>query len=149
MAGNARRKEIPPFRSDGYLPKGLHSCSEAETVFRLGAGRQRRRLVMRLHRWIELARRVGAKRLLVDGSFVTNKVEPEDIDAVVLLPLDFPKQVETGDESALELNEMLLTRRPEELFAAEDEQDWQTWLDFFSLTREADGRHKGLLEIRL
>jgi hypothetical protein len=49
----------------------------------------------------------------------------------------------------LELEEMLLTRRPEEIFAAEDEDDWMDWVGFFSLTRESDGRRKGLVEIRL
>lgn len=44
---------------------------------------------------------------------------------------------------------MLLTRRPEELFAAEDEEDWNEWIDFFSRTREANSRHKGLVEIEL
>jgi hypothetical protein len=44
---------------------------------------------------------------------------------------------------------MLLTRRPEEIFAAEDEADWDEWVEFFSRTRESDGRRKGLVEIRL
>jgi len=44
---------------------------------------------------------------------------------------------------------MLLTRRPEELFAAEDETDWEEWVDFFRQTRETDRRRKGLVEIRL
>jgi hypothetical protein len=44
---------------------------------------------------------------------------------------------------------MLLTRRPEELFAAEDESDWNDWFEFFSRTREPDGRPKGLVEIQL
>ncbi len=42
---------------------------------------------------------------------------------------------------------MILTRRPEEIFAAEDDTDWNEWVDFFSLTREADGRRKGLVEM--
>jgi hypothetical protein len=42
---------------------------------------------------------------------------------------------------------MLLTRRPEEIFAAEDESDWNDWVEFFSRTREPDGRRKGLVEI--
>ena len=50
---------------------------------------------------------------------------------------------------ALELEAMLLTRRPEEIFAAEDETDWQEWVDFFRQTREPDRRCKGLVEIRL
>jgi hypothetical protein len=44
---------------------------------------------------------------------------------------------------------MLLTRSPEELFAAEDEGDWNDWVDFFSRTRETDRRRKGLVEIEL
>ncbi len=44
---------------------------------------------------------------------------------------------------------MILTRRPEELFAAEDETDWNEWTAFFSRTREADGRRKGLVEVIL
>ena len=44
---------------------------------------------------------------------------------------------------------MLLTRRPEEIFAAEDEADWEEWIAFFSLTRETDRRRKGLVEIPL
>ena len=87
--------------------------------------------------------------MLVDGSFVTAKAEPADIDAVILLPSDFQRQIELGVEAALELEEMILTRRPEEIFAAEDETDWNEWVDFFSRTREADGRRKGLVEVKL
>ena len=47
------------------------------------------------------------------------------------------------------MEQMLLTRRPEEIFAAEDEADWNEWVEFFSRTREADGRRKGLVEVKL
>jgi hypothetical protein len=50
---------------------------------------------------------------------------------------------------AVELEEVLLTRRPEELFAAEEETDWSEWVEFFGRTREADGRRKGLVEMVL
>jgi hypothetical protein len=141
---------IPPFRSDGYLPEGVYVCSEAEAMFRFGSSsRRRRRLVLRLRRWIELGRLVGARRLLVDGSFVTAKEEPYDIDSVILLPVDFTRQLDRELAPALELEEMLLTRRPEEIFAAEDEADWQEWVAFFSQTREPDRRRKGLVEIHL
>jgi hypothetical protein len=141
---------LPPFRPDGYLPEGLYVCSEAEVLFRFGSSsRRRRRLVLRLRRWLELGREVGAQRLLVDGSFVTAKAEPQDIDSVIFLPEDFTQQLEREFAPALELEEMLLTRRPEELFAAEDEADWQEWVIFFSQTRETDRRRKGLVEIRL
>lgn len=141
---------IPVFRSDGYLPDGVHVASEADVTFRFGStSKRRQRLALRLRRWIELARHVKAHRLLVDGSFVTAKADPDDVDAVILLPASFRKQVEAGDEVAAELEEMLITRRPEELFAAEDDADWDEWVDFFSRTRESDGRRKGLVEIEL
>jgi hypothetical protein len=141
---------IPAFRSDGYLPEGLHVASEADVTFRFGSSSpRRRRLVLRLRRWIELAQKVKARRLLIDGSFVTEKREPNDIDAVILLPADFADQIEQGFEPALELEHMLLTRHPEEIFAAEDDVDWREWMDFFTQTREADGRRKGLVEVEL
>ena len=141
---------IPDFRRDGYLPEGLFLATEAEVTFRLGSSNpRRRRLILRLRRWIELARNVEAKRLVINGSFVTAKEKPDDIDAVILLPSDFDHQIEQGVEAAIELEEMLLTRRPEEIFAAEDDLDWQEWLEFFSRTREGDGRRKGLVEIEL
>jgi hypothetical protein len=141
---------IPKFHADDYLPKGLYLASEAEIIFRFGSStRRRRRLTLRLRRWIELARLVGGQRLLIDGSFVTAKAEPHDIDAVILLPPDFQHQIEQGIEAAFELEDMILTRRPEEIFAAEDETDWNEWIEFFSRTREADGRRKGLVEVKL
>ena len=116
---------IPPFRADGYLPEGVYVCSEAEVIFRFGSSsRRRRRLVLRLRRWIELGRQVGARRLVVDGSFVTAEEDPHDLDTVILLPQDFTQQLVQESAPALELEEMLLTRRPEEIFAAEDETDW-------------------------
>jgi len=150
MEQDASSSSIPPFRADGYLPEGVYVCSEAEVVFRFGSSsRRRRRLVLRLRRWLELGRQVGARRLLVDGSFVTAKEDPHDIDTVILLPQNFTQQLAQEYAPALELQAMLLTRRPEEIFAAEDETDWEEWVDFFRQTREPDRRRKGLVEIRL
>ena len=150
MAQGPALSQIPPFRKDGYLPEGVHMSSEAEVIFRFGSSnRLRRRFSLRLRRWIDLAKKVGAKRLLIDSSFVTAIEEPHDVDTVILLPPDFSRQVEQELVPALELEEMLLTRRPEEIFAAEDETDWQEWITFFSQTREPDSSRNGLVEIRL
>lgn len=141
---------IPAFRTDGYLPNGIYVCSEAEATFRFGSqNRRRRRLAIRIRRWCQLGRAIGALRFLLDGSYVTVKEEPEDVDAVMRLPRDFAEQLERGVEAAVELEEMFVTRQPEEIFAAEDDADWQGWCDFFSRTRESDDRHKGLVEIAL
>lgn len=141
---------IPDFRDDGYLPEGLHLAAEADVTFRFGSDTpRRRRLALRLRRWIELSRAVSARRLFGDGSFVTAKPEPNDVDAVVWLPDDFVTRVSSGNLEAMDLETMLLTRHPEEIFAAEDRRDWDEWLEFFSRTREPDGRRKGVVEIEL
>jgi hypothetical protein len=108
MEQDAPSSNIPPFRADGYLPEGIYVCSEAEVIFRFGSSsRRRRRLVLRLRRWLELGRQVGAQRLLVDGSFVTAKEDPHDIDTVIMLPQDFTQQLAQEYAPALELEEML------------------------------------------
>lgn len=62
---------------------------------------------------------------------------------------DFRDQVFRGVFPAIELEHALLTRQPEDIFAAEDRRDWDDWVQFFSRTREPDGRRKGLVEIEL
>ena len=141
---------IPDFRDDGRLPEGLHFATEAEVTFRFGGASPRRhRLALRLRRWIELARAVSAKRFLVDGSFVTAVPDPADVDAVVWLDDDFSTRISRGETAAVELEMMLLTRQPEEIYGAGNQQDWDDWVQYFIQTREADGRRKGLVEIKL
>jgi hypothetical protein len=142
---------IPAFRSDGNLPEGLHTASESELTFPIRIDEPAPPTIgaLRVRQWIELARAVHARHLLIDGSFVTEKREPNDVDAVVLLPADFQRKIEHGIEPALELEQMLLTRHPEEIFAAEDDNDWDAWVEFFGRTREPDSRRKGLVEVQL
>jgi len=71
------------------------------------------------------------------------------VDAVVLLPPDFENRIAINSDAVVEFEEMLLTRRSEEIFAAEDETDWNEWVEFFSRTWESDGRRRGLVEIEL
>ena len=94
-------------------------------------------------------RAVGALRFLIDGSFVTSKPQPGDLDAVMLVPSDFDEQVRAESEPALMLYQIVTARRPEDLFVAEDQTDWDNWSKFFMRTREADGRRKGIVEIVL
>ena len=107
---------IPHFRDDGFLPEGIHFATESEVTFRFGGPTaRRRRLALRLRRWIELARAAAAHRFLVDGSFVTAAPNPADVDAVVWLGDDFSNRISRGDTAAVELEMMLLSRQPEEI----------------------------------
>jgi hypothetical protein len=76
-------------------PEGVYTCTEAEAIFVFGSSnRRRRQLALRVRRWVELGRQVGAAHLLLDGSFVTAKEEPHDVDTVILLPQTFSQLVE-------------------------------------------------------
>jgi hypothetical protein len=141
---------IPDFREDGYLPEGLHQARETEVLFRFGSPtRKRRTLALQLRNWLRLARSVKARRFFVNGSFVTAKPFPGDLDAVVQLSDTFGHDLDNGVEAAAELEGLLTTHRMGDLFAAEDDADWSDWLDSFTGTREADGRRKGVVEVLL
>ncbi len=86
---------------------------------------------------------------MLDGSFVTQKRRPEDLDAVVLLPENFKQQHVQGTSAALELEAIFVNRSGGDLFPAESPRVFDGWTEFFSRTREPDGRSKGLVEIQL
>ena len=83
---------IPPCNEDGYLPPGIHPAGLEEIATRFGQESELRRAQMESLRWlVELARGAGAERIVVNGSFVTDKLEPNDVDCVLLIGADFPR----------------------------------------------------------
>lgn len=50
-------------------------------------------------RWmVDLAVRAGVQRLVLNGSFVTDIIEPNDVDCVLLVGPGFPKDAAAEDE---------------------------------------------------
>jgi len=82
---------IPAFNAEGYLPPGLHRATVDEIHARFGREPELRRVQMEsLRGLVELARRAGVRRIVVNGSFVTDKLEPNDVDCVLLVGAGFP-----------------------------------------------------------
>jgi hypothetical protein len=76
---------IPPFDDSGFLPPGVHPAALAEIEARFGCGSELRRVQMESVRWmVGLAVRAGAQRIVLNGSFVTDIMEPNDMDCVLL-----------------------------------------------------------------
>ena len=71
---------IPDFDSRGLLPKGLFRASWQEIEKRFGGNRRRRQLVKGLKSALDLLKEAGCRRVYIDGSFVTAKKLPNDID---------------------------------------------------------------------
>jgi len=82
---------IPRFNDDGYLPPGIHPATLDEIAERFGRESELRQVQLQSLRWlVELARRAGVQRIVVNGSFVTEKLEPNDVDCVLLVGPGFP-----------------------------------------------------------
>jgi hypothetical protein len=80
---------IPDLDVEGLLPPGIHDCSvdEISSRFAQFQGSERRfRLFEKLQAFVAEARKTGfVVQLVIDGSFVTAKPVPSDIDLVVIL----------------------------------------------------------------
>jgi hypothetical protein len=82
---------IPEFNDDGYLPAGVHEATLEEIASRFGQETELRRAQVQSLVWlIDLAKRAGVQRIIVNGSFVTDKLEPNDVDCVLLRGAVFP-----------------------------------------------------------
>ena len=73
---------IPPLTGEGCLPPGIHSTSLNAILTRFSSGSARREgLGTLLHEVVQAAGFYPTiKRILVWGSFVTDKPEPNDLD---------------------------------------------------------------------
>jgi hypothetical protein len=82
---------IPPFEDNGYLPPGIHRATLDEIGARFGRESELREVQMESIRWlVDLAKRAGVERLIINGSFVTDVPEPDDVDCVLLIGPGFP-----------------------------------------------------------
>lgn len=83
---------LPDFNEDGYLPPGVHGATLDEVASRFGQGSELRRVQAESLRWlVDFARRAGIERIIVDGSFVTDVLEPNDVDCALLAGKDYPR----------------------------------------------------------
>jgi hypothetical protein len=82
---------IPPFSDDGLLPPGIHRASLQEVAERFGQESEIRRVQMESIGWMhDAARRAGALRVVINGSFVSDVLEPNDVDCALLIGASFP-----------------------------------------------------------
>lgn len=90
---------IPEFNDNGYLPAGVHGATLEEIDVRFGQESELRRVQMEsLHWLVTLARRAGVLRIVVNGSFVTDVHEPNDVDCVLLAGPDYPTNMAADAE---------------------------------------------------
>ena len=146
---------IPALNSDGLLPAGIFDCSLADVRVRFGAFQgsdTRQRLFTRLEELVTTMQRSALfEVLLLDGSFVTAKPVPNDIDLVAVLRPghNFERDLPMS-EYALVSRAMLRRRFGFDIIIAEpDSHLYRSYIEFFSRVRERPEARKGLLRLTL
>jgi hypothetical protein len=146
---------IPDYKEGGTLPPGVHLCTLEEIKERFGRFRisdRRSRLYRQLVEYVALARTSGeVQALIIDGSFVTEKVEPGDIDLIVVLRRDLLSEPELLPRVYNVVSSRRVRKRFEldpTVVRDESEELWKQ-VDFFSQVRGQPGARKGLLRVDL
>lgn len=133
---------LPAFDDYGNLPPGIHFCSPEDLAARFGTGSEERiAAIGELLEFIQAAKLAGVRRLLVNGSFVTGKLCPNDVDVVVLPGTDYP-----NGQQYLDADEMIWPFV--QIIVAADDADFEAWaLHQFGTDRER--RAIGVVEVLL
>jgi hypothetical protein len=146
---------IPESNSEGLLPSGLFDCELPEVRVRFGVFRDSDRRPQLFARLDELARAMRLsglfEELIIDGSFVTSKDQPNDIGLIAILRAghNFARDLPVS-EYALVSRALLRRRFGFDVVVVErDSGLYRTYLEFFSRVREAPELRKGLLRMRL
>ena len=83
-------KTWPEFNEHGDLPPGVHAATLEEILNHFGATSRRTIIARRLDRIFQLARSTThLSRFIIFGSFITAKLEPNDVDIFMLMEDSF------------------------------------------------------------
>ena len=94
---------LPEFNAQGNLPEGVYEVTIEETVNRFGGASTQRGIVTeRLKRILGLAVTTGKlESVLIFGSYVTSKLEPNDVDLILVMQDDFRPENAAGEVACL------------------------------------------------
>ena len=130
---------IPEFNEHGYLPPGIHQALLEEIAKRFGEESELRRVQMQSVRWlVDLSAKAGAERVILNGSFVTEVLEPNDVDCVLLIGPRFPQDSAAESELLVGLPFLEIALVSREAFAVLTET-------FFATDRQYI--EKGMIEV--
>lgn len=144
---------IPDFNENGELPEGIHLVNLGEIKERFCFNERRNYLFINLLKVINEIKSVDGKVIYIDGSFISNKENPSDIDIC------------WGEKEQLKEEFMLdaLSKSPKLMFhgfqslnidcfhaytKVLDSKSNLYYLDFFQKSKNTDFK-KGILQINI
>ena len=144
-----------PALDDGLLPPGVHQCTMQEIhdtfgTFQLSS--RRCRLFEQLETFVSEIKSTGlVVAVIVDGSFVTGKPEPNDIDLILILPAqhDFSSELRPHVYNVLSRRQVRKRHGFDILIAVEGEPELVKHREFFARVRGQPRCEKGLLRVTL
>ena len=142
---------MPPCNVQGDLPPGVYRATLAEVLERFGHGAPQRVIVTeRLQQVIALAQGTGKlERIFIWGSYVTDKLEPGDIDLFLVMAPDFMSNDYTGTTRSVFDSATAERTLGATVFwmnsGAGTEPTVATFLEQFQMRR--DGGRRGIVEV--
>lgn len=146
---------IPTLDQNGLLPGGIYNCTTSEIKIRFGAFAgtdQRPRLFQKLSDFILDAQKAGfASCLLIDGSFVTARLHPNDIDLVLVLRHDYDLHADLSPAQYALVSKRNVQRRYgfDIVVVRENTLEYDEAAAFFQQVRGQPGLQKGILKLEL
>lgn len=142
---------IPEF-TNKYLPPGIYDCSFKELTVAFGTNDRRKYLLDNLNKYLTKVRNLGISGwIIVNGSFVTSKEKPRDIDVVLVLDSEynFPPPL-TVEEYKIFSQEHNKQEYELHVFVGiENDESSEHWIGVFSGVREGPDIRKGLLRVKI
>lgn len=146
---------IPVFNEHGWLPDGIHDCTQDEAAVRLGvfqASDRRPQLWAKFTEFMREARACGlVEAVLVDGSFVTTKPDPNDVDLVLVVSdrHDFGADLPPASYNVLAQQRVRRRFGFDIVVVRNGGENLELAIAFFQQVRQQPGVKKGILRIRL
>jgi hypothetical protein len=146
---------IPRLDKNGLLPEGIHTCPIEELRGRFGCFQgsdQRPRLMRQLEAYVlEVRASRIVRAVLINGSFVTSKPAPNDIDLVLVLPPGHDFKADLGPAQYMVVDSRRVRRAYglDVLIAEEGSAEYAALVRLFGRVRLQPGQAKGILKLEL
>lgn len=143
---------IPDLNPD-YLPEGVFDCSFQELMNAFGMTTRRKELIEKLEKYTQMVKKAGISGwIIVNGSFVTSKEKPRDIDIILIRKRNFNLSSPVTDLENKILDEEYVKEKYElHLFPTiEGDQATLSMTSFFSRVKgKSSNIKKGLVRVAI
>ena len=146
---------IPSFNENGWLLEGIYDCTLDEAAARFGEFQGSDRRPQLWVRFTEFMRELKAceflEAVLVNGSFVSTKPDPNDIDLVLVVAAayDFSRDLPPVEYNLLARQRVRRRFGFDIVVAKNGSGNLEQAVAFFQQVKQRPGGKKGILRIKL